>query len=971
MAVLKHFVCYDCDNYEDVVMSDEDAEIFEPTVTCGGCDAEMLLESERYVSDDDDDNDDWSVDDSDSDFAGDLDDSSGDLLEGMVGLFNREGLSASSRHGLALELLDQDVIFFQEGEIAWDGAEHSIGGMQFNSAVLSDYPQVEENLQATANIVAESMMAAESNPSLRVPLADIHEALHELLQYEDMTGMTFMNLAAWHMLKVKQRDDKYAVMVDANLIAGIPDAYNLIAELLTSLRAAESIEGPFDIMLMLARNFDALDGVMIDDPVPGADYAESMKMMHVEAAPASPPKRAGSTRKKGKATKKSEQDSDGEDLAGSLLSSLQQLDSLARDLIGDDYDAYSKDDPASFAWTFDLGKRVEMPGYSLLVPDTFEIDYEAERGFAASPPDSAVDEAGVAIFPGIQLGDETWSQYEGLISRDLYFGLQLSVFYTQTSNGLVGYEKSWEVQGEGCDSLIVQTSGGSLDGRGFEFYLYPYHGMDRTWFRVVLYRCPPELRDRMGELVSTIAASMRFNAPAPGEMELAPAEFLTDVVEASRINEHFARVMSAEAAIQDLQLRACPLRVLGEFHLAEVTGVIPDELKKARSREAYGDRAFVKCVPDAYGRSNTRVVAIWSALNDVLEAQIGLGMSASDIMALIESGDLISTHVLRSIDLSEVGGRKAAAVPLPKAYDAVLERWETLRKPYTNESPTDHAERLEREAIEQEKASEQKAEADKKAAEKAAAAEKKAARQKAAEEQAALKKAEEEKKAAEAAAAAEKKAAAAAKRKATAEKKAAEKKAAEERAAKQRFEAESALNARMHALQVEQAGLGAFSGTRRAQIEAELIQLVVQVDVMNDNEFVPPGQYFVDGDLVYLVTEDGWMKKTADLWRPLYRGMTEVAVPALARRNGTAYRVTAIGARAFKGCANLRSVVLPQTIEMVASGAFEGCISLTSLVLPTSVREVWNHAFVDSGLTAQTVTRQNLGTRIDVNAFKY
>jgi hypothetical protein len=298
MAVVKHFVCYGCDNYEDVVMTDEDSEIYEPAVTCGGCGEQMLLESERYALDDDDDSIHSSDDDFDEDDSPhweaaaslpDEDDDSGgpgdgDFLEGIALLFNQNGVRRSSSRGeLALNLLDEDVVFFNEGEIAWDGEVHSITGMQFNSAVLSEYPEVEQDPRPFAEIVAEAMMAAEANPNLRVPLNGIHEMLHELLQHEDMTGMTFMNLAASHMFKVRQVDNKCAVMVDGNLIAGIPDAYNLIIELLKSLRRKDSIEDDFDVMFVSARSFDSFGGAMIDEPVPGADYAESMKMVHVTA----------------------------------------------------------------------------------------------------------------------------------------------------------------------------------------------------------------------------------------------------------------------------------------------------------------------------------------------------------------------------------------------------------------------------------------------------------------------------------------------------------------------------------------------------------------------------------------------------------------------------------------------------------------------------------------------------------------
>ena len=103
--------------------------------------------------------------------------------------------------------------------------------------------------------------------------------------------------------------------------------------------------------------------------------------------------------------------------------------------------------------------------------------------------------------------------------------------------------------------------------------------------------------------------------------------------------------------------------------------------------------------------------------------------------------------------------------------------------------------------------------------------------------------------------------------------------------------------------------------------------------------------------------------------------------------------VTSIGAEAFKGCANLESIIMPNTITNIDSSAFEGCsylqsvtlstnliaigssvfkgcASLESITIPSSVQYIDNEAFKNcSSLTLVTVNRRitnitNLGVSV-------
>ena len=59
------------------------------------------------------------------------------------------------------------------------------------------------------------------------------------------------------------------------------------------------------------------------------------------------------------------------------------------------------------------------------------------------------------------------------------------------------------------------------------------------------------------------------------------------------------------------------------------------------------------------------------------------------------------------------------------------------------------------------------------------------------------------------------------------------------------------------------------------------------------------------------------------------------------------YRVIAIGDNAFKGCANLASLTLPNTVTTIGENSFWNCTSLASLTIPESLTSIGLKAFYD------------------------
>ena len=68
--------------------------------------------------------------------------------------------------------------------------------------------------------------------------------------------------------------------------------------------------------------------------------------------------------------------------------------------------------------------------------------------------------------------------------------------------------------------------------------------------------------------------------------------------------------------------------------------------------------------------------------------------------------------------------------------------------------------------------------------------------------------------------------------------------------------------------------------------------------------------------------------------------------------------VVEIESSAFNGCANLTSIIIPDSITSIGDFAFENCSGLTSITIPDSVTSIGDHAFYNC-LTSITVSENN------------
>ena len=99
-----------------------------------------------------------------------------------------------------------------------------------------------------------------------------------------------------------------------------------------------------------------------------------------------------------------------------------------------------------------------------------------------------------------------------------------------------------------------------------------------------------------------------------------------------------------------------------------------------------------------------------------------------------------------------------------------------------------------------------------------------------------------------------------------------------------------------------------------------------------------------------------------------YEGVTDLVIPEEATYLGRTRKVTSIGSNAFKGCGNLKSVTIPNSVTYIGN-SFEGCTGLSSVVIGDNVKNIDSSAF--KNCTALTsIAIPNSVTSIGKEAFK-
>ncbi len=89
--------------------------------------------------------------------------------------------------------------------------------------------------------------------------------------------------------------------------------------------------------------------------------------------------------------------------------------------------------------------------------------------------------------------------------------------------------------------------------------------------------------------------------------------------------------------------------------------------------------------------------------------------------------------------------------------------------------------------------------------------------------------------------------------------------------------------------------------------------------------------------------------------------MGKVEIPEYVQHDGLSYKVTEIGAQAFRGCTYMTSVSIPESVTRIRSYAFAECAGLSSLSLPQSLRFIGVRAFDQ----CRTLTEVTIPEQVD------
>ena len=136
--------------------------------------------------------------------------------------------------------------------------------------------------------------------------------------------------------------------------------------------------------------------------------------------------------------------------------------------------------------------------------------------------------------------------------------------------------------------------------------------------------------------------------------------------------------------------------------------------------------------------------------------------------------------------------------------------------------------------------------------------------------------------------------------------------------------------------------------------------------VPEEAETLASVETFVDGNFVYEINAD---LTSATLVECVNPPSGNVVIPEAARANGRSYSVTGIDG-AFQFSTDIRSVFIPDPVEVIKGYSFNGCESLSSVRFPSGSFKIGSGCFKDcTSLTSITIPKGlYTGNRDDLNS---
>ena len=112
----------------------------------------------------------------------------------------------------AVQLFNEDVLFFPDGTFSWDGTHHVFTGIHLNVEKMEEYPDVKDHLEEIGKAVLALVNECEQDERLRVPAAKLGAGLRNFLNGADLTGGALFHLAAYHLFWFKEDEDRKSVV---------------------------------------------------------------------------------------------------------------------------------------------------------------------------------------------------------------------------------------------------------------------------------------------------------------------------------------------------------------------------------------------------------------------------------------------------------------------------------------------------------------------------------------------------------------------------------------------------------------------------------------------------------------------------------------------------------------------------------------------------------------------------------------